>query len=417
TFGWDNKLASMVNVANLILPWWNELPGTLEVESEVAAVKSRMIEVHVNSRSRVRALDVGEQTVRGKPFRVLQVTRTFVATRSGTLNFPQSWLEFGHVRRRAFSEEKETYHVGVPAFAIEVRELPESGRPTDFSGGVGTFNVETTVNRRDIDLGESIKLTVDWTGAANLEFFELPNPARMDAFKGFRVYGTTNERFYGDRRRVVYDLAPKTADVGEIPPLPLVVFDPELGTYRTISSQPIPIRVRPIEGATGLLEEGEDGGAALTARDIQDPADTEPPLAGVDQRVLLGTWFGLPLLWLISRAVVRRRGDPAAPASRRRRGARKNLSRDLRRAQSAGAQAQALHEFLGARTDEESAAWEGRDLQSWSLEHDQFWSQQALESYRQTSHGLDQSHWAGDDAKMEGQVLLALADQLMGEGL
>ena len=295
-FGWDTKLDSMVNVANLILPWWNELPGTLEVESELDDLNAPVTEVQVNSRARARALNIGQQTVRGKPFRVLQVTRSYVATRSGTLSFPQSWLEFGHIRRRAFSEQKETYHVGVPAFTIEVRTLPESGRPPEFSGGVGTFEVQADVNRRDIDLGESIKLTVDWTGSANLEFFELPNPARLDAFEDFRVYGTTNERFYGDRRRVVYDLAPKSADVGEIPPLPLVVFDPESESYITVETQPIPIRVRSIEGVMGLEDIDGDGKPALAARVIQGPEDLQPASSGLSSSVLAVAWVGMPFL-------------------------------------------------------------------------------------------------------------------------
>lgn len=417
-FGWDTKLDSMVNVANLILPWWNELPGTLEVESELGGLNSPMTEVQVNSRARARALNIGEQTVRGKPFRVLQVTRSYVATRAGTLSFPQSWLEFGHIRRSAFSaQQKETYHVGVPAFTIVVRTLPESGRPPEFSGGVGTFEVQADVNRRDIDLGESIKLTVDWTGSANLEFFELPNPARLDAFEDFRVYGTTNERFYGDRRRVVYDLAPKSASVGEIPPLPLVVFDPKLESYITVETQPIPIRVRAIEGVMGLEDIDGDGKPALAARDIQGPEDVQPASSGLSSSVLAVAWVGVPFLWLLARTRVRRRGDPAAPAARRRRAARRKLNRQLARASSAKEQALALHEFLAARSGELPTAWEGRDLEAWSTATDREVSEQALREYRAVARRLDERRWAGDDSKLEDNLVLSMADTLIGEGL
>lgn len=415
-FGWDVQIDSMVNVANLILPWWNELPGTLEVESGVQGPGARLIEVQINGRARVRATDLGQRDVREKPFRILEITRSFVATRSGRLDFPQSWLEFGQVRRRAFSEQKETYHVGVPAFAIEVRTLPEASRPPEFSGGVGRFEAQADVNRRDIDLGESLKLTVDWTGDANLEFFELPSPSRLEAFDEFRVYGSTNERFYGDRRRIVYDLAPKNADVFEVPPLPLVVFDPELGEYTTISTAPIPIRVRAIEGVTELSEEGADGGPAPVARDIQSVDDVVREVEGPAGGAVGGAWIGLPLLWLAGRTTVRRRGRPDAPAARRRRAARRRLARELRHASDATAQARAWNEFLGARTGEPAEAWEGRDARAWSEEREAGLDGALVAELGAIAGELDERRWATGGAKLEDARLVRAADALVKAG-
>jgi len=416
-FGWDLKMDEQVNVANLILPWWNELPGTLEVGESVPPVGARLVEVTVNNRARVRAVDLGRQEVRGRPFRVLELTRSFVATRSGELDFPQSWLEFGHVRRRAFSEQRETYHVGTEAFTVEVRRLPEEGRPTGFSGGVGRFEVTAQVDRRDIDLGESIKLTVDWTGEANLEFFELPSPARLEAFEDFRVYGTTNERFYGDRRRVVYDLAPKRADVLEVPPLPLEVFDPELGAYTVVATEPIPIRVRALEGLLALEEEGEGGGPPLAARDVQAPADVPSDLEAPPGGAVGGAWAALPLAWLAGRTAVRRRGRPDAPAARRRRGARRALARELARAADADAQARAWQAFLAARTDELSGAWEGRDARAFAAARGVALSAATLDELERVARELDERRFGVGGSGLEPARLLALADRLVKEDL
>jgi hypothetical protein len=416
-FGWDTKLDKMVNFANLILPWWNELPGTLEVESDAGQLGAPPVEVQVNSRVRVRAAELGQRELRGTTFRLLQLSRSFVATRSGSLDFPQSWLEFGSIRTRVFSEERETYHVGVPAFSIEVRTLPEAGRPPEFSGGVGRFEVQADVNRRDVDLGESIKLTVDWTGAANLEFFDLPNPARLPAFADFRVYGTTNDRFYGNRRRVVYDLAPKTSDAFEIPPLPLVVFDPELEVYTTVATRAIPIRVRALEGEQGLSDEGQAEARALAARDIQARAEPRDESSGVGGAALLAGWVGLPLLWLVSRSLVRRRGDPDGPAARRRRAARRRLRAELRRATTAGDQARALADFLAARTDEEPEAWEGRDPVGWCRQQELEVAPEALEALVAVTDDLDRRRWAGDDQKIEDARVEGVAQSLLVGGL
>ena len=69
-----------------------------------------------------------------------------------------------------------------------------------------------------------------------------------------------------------------------------------------------------------------------------------------------------PVLWLLARVLVRRRGDPAAPVERRRRAARRRLARELKRTASAGEQTRAVVRFLSARTRDADQAWLGRSL-------------------------------------------------------
>ncbi|HIG12463.1 MAG: BatD family protein [bacterium] len=416
-FGWDTQLDSMVNTANLILPWWNELPGTLEVESPAHSLGGRFVEINVNSRVRVRALELGLRTMDGKPFRMLSLSRTFVATRSGVLGISQSWLEFGRVTRRAFSESRETYHSGAAAFSILVEPLPEEGRPFDFSGGVGQFEVKAEVSRRDVDVADSIKLTVDWTGDANLEFFVLPDPSRMEAFKGFRVYGKSGDHFYGDRRRVIYDLAPLSAEVYEVPPLSLSVFDPVRAEYVRVETERIPLRVRALVGEQGLAELEGSGEALFFSHDIQTRAEPNGEAGGVSRVLLLASWVSLPALWLVARRVVRKRGDPNAPAARRRRGARRALIRALRETDSATAQAGAWHKFLAARSGEDPEAWEGRDGLAWCAAREEPPAPELGRELMAIENGLDESRWAGDDAPVDPGPLKAFADRWQKEGL
>ena len=77
------------------------------------------------------------------------------------------------------------------------------------SGAVGVLSVRASADTRDVVVGDSIKLTVDWTGDGNLEFFEAPDLGLFDAFRGFQVYGSAEEKSL-DRRRVVYDLVTDT---------------------------------------------------------------------------------------------------------------------------------------------------------------------------------------------------------------
>jgi hypothetical protein len=268
-----------------------------------------------------------------------------------------------------------------------------------------------------VDAGESIKLTVDVTGAGNLEFFTAPDPSRQEAFSGFRYFGKTEDKSF-ERRRVVYDLAPLSSEVEEVPPLRLPVFDPEAERYVVLESEPIPIRVRPLEGRVALAE---GGAAPRFERDIRDlivdpraPRQGGGPGAGAVVAALLLA----PALGLGARVAVRRRRDPEAPLERRRRGARRALRRALAAARTPKEQLDALHAWLAARTREASQAWVGRDVVAFSREEAQGWSGASARELAETVAALEATTY-GDAPPGPGDPgrLLALAAQLEKEGL
>ena len=412
-FGWDWGM-SRFNHANLILPWWGRLPGTLEVEGKPKGAQ-RQLDVSLNTNGVVRVKELGRKAVDGRDLRMFELQRTFVSTRTGTLSFPTSHFEFGRVDRGFFESRREIYYVAWPSLEIEIRSLPEEGRPFEFSGGVGRFVARASVDRRSIDLGESVKLTVEWTGAGNLEFFEPPDLGREDAFKGFRAYGAT-DRFHGDRRVVIYDLAPKSAQVSELPSVGLSIFDPEAGEYKEVVTNSIPIRVRVPEGFVGLDVEGAAEAVGLDLRDIK----TKParPQEGDGPSDLL--LAGLPLItligWIALRRSVRRRGDPASLQARRRRRARKQLARRLTHARDAREQAEALRAFLGDRTDEAETAWEGRDVTQYAATAEDVDSDSVV-ALASLLEELDASIWSGDGAAIDTARLLNVADDAVGGGL
>ena len=133
--------------------------------------------------------------------RTFELRRQFVATRPGTLEIPTSFLVFSEVESGGiFNSRQRTrsrYFVGAPPQSLEVRELPADGRPLDYSNAVGRFHVRATTDRWDVDAGDSIKLTLEWLGEGNLEFFERPDLARLDAFRGFRSLRPGHRHYAG----------------------------------------------------------------------------------------------------------------------------------------------------------------------------------------------------------------------------
>jgi BatD DUF11 like domain len=418
TFGWDTRLD--VNRANLSLPWYGELGGVVELDPPVAEPGAkRLTGVMINNGGDYAAEVLPSARQDQGEFMLLRLRRRFLCSRAGKLEFSTSHLEFGKVEQGFLVQrESHLYYKRYPEFAIDVIALPEQGRPLDFSGAVGALHASARADRTDVDVGDSIKLNVEWTGDGNLEFFTPPELDRLDTFNGFRLFGKA-ERKTAERRILTYDIAPTNDKQKEIPPVPLTVFDPAQNAYVTITTQPIPIRVRPLKNATTLSEEGPSSAAAIDIQDIQtEPAEARAPFApgAVAVFSLLALVSGA---WLGARTIVRRNGDPASPAQRARRRARRELQRELAGAGSATAQSLALHRFLAARTGERAEAWVGRDLGAWreSRSADGRPTPEALRALAALEAELDEHIWTGGEQPLDRARVLSLAEGLLEEGL
>jgi hypothetical protein len=423
-FGWDSSLTRQINYAKLSVPWLGGLAGLLELDPPAAAGGVQTTQLLLNERSRVAAEQVGEQKVGGRSFFVLRVRKRFIATRSGPLELPTSDFEFGRAAQEGFfsrSDPGVSYYKRSPAPRIEVTKLPLEGQPLDFSGAVGTLQVSATADRRQVEVGDSIKLTVDWSGQGNLEFFVPPDVARLDAFRGFRVYGS-NDRKSFERRSVTYDIAPLSADVKEIPPVPLVVYDLATKSYKTIQTLPIQIGVTPLKNASTLSEEPGARDLQIDIRDIQTRPESGGGGSGPGSGVLFGTGGFVLVGWLALRSSVRKRGDPDSARAKERRGARRMLARDLASARTASDEARALRRFLAARAGDSGEAWVGRDYAAWAAARADSGDVRvsdpgALVELQQLSAALDERTWNGNDAPIGAEKITNVADRLAKGGL
>src|SRR5699024_8760403 len=68
---------------------------------------------------------------------------------------------------------------------IEVKPLPEKGKPDDFSGAVGQFSLTTSASKEKLDAGESLDFKVSVSGNGNLKLFELPAPEVPSNFEAY----------------------------------------------------------------------------------------------------------------------------------------------------------------------------------------------------------------------------------------
>ena len=412
-FGFDTAITDGTNYANLALAWWGNLPGVLENEPPRPDPARRRLKIVVNDREAIEVEQLDNRKLRGREFVQLRLVRSFTPTRTGQLEFPISYFEFGRIVEsndffRTRREKGETFFSRAADLAIDVVPLPEAGRPVDFSGAIGSLVAKADATPRDVDAGESIKFKVEWTGAGNLEFFAAPDPARLESFRNFRVYGKTEERSL-ERRVVTYDIAPISSEAREIPALALSVYDPAAERYTTVSTEPIAIRVRALEGASGLSEGNSAERFRNDILDVEREPGTARAAGVIGTGWILGLLGALPVGWLALRTAVRRFGDPDAPAVRARRQARRRLARGLAGTRDARAQLELVLQFLADRS--------GRTRESWIGERVTARIGSAGETLDASIAELERAVWGGATTPVDTTRLLAAADAAIGGGL
>ncbi|RZJ72404.1 BatD family protein [Flavobacterium sp.] len=130
---------------------------------------------------------------------------------------------------------------------INVKALPEAGRPDDFSGAVGSFEFKVRPSKTMLRNGESLDLTVSVSGKGNLKLFDLPKPVVPTALEMYDPVHKESVQtpLSGMTGKVqdTYTIVPTYKGNYPIKPMRFSYFDLSSGKYETITSPEIMIKV------------------------------------------------------------------------------------------------------------------------------------------------------------------------------
>lgn len=130
---------------------------------------------------------------------------------------------------------------------INVKPLPESGKPEDFSGAVGKFDLKVIPTKTILKNGESLDLVVSVTGTGNMKLFNLPKPVVPNALEMYDAVHKeqVNTSLSGMSGKISdnYTIIPQFKGNYPIKPLQFSYFDLGSGTYKTLRSPEIMIHV------------------------------------------------------------------------------------------------------------------------------------------------------------------------------
>jgi hypothetical protein len=198
-----------------------------------------------------------------------------------------------------FFDSSEPFEVSSDPIGIQVKPLPEAGRPPDFCGGVGDFRLSAGLSKDSSVGGEPLTLAVEINGTGNIGLVGEP---RLGPISGVKVLApeakqkvaTPGGRVTGTRT-YSFPMIPTTDGKYAVPEIKLSFFKPKTANYYTLTARPMEFFA---SGATGKVPLGEaESGVRVLGSDINHikPAlGSQTLLAGRRSPVAAFGWFFYP---------------------------------------------------------------------------------------------------------------------------
>ena len=293
-----------------------------------------------------------EQIVNGDNYVVFAFQTSITPAKSGMLEIPPAALEarlqlpgsvppgfddffrnFGGMVPPGMFTNARQVAVETRPVQIEVSPLPKQGRPENFSGAIGKFKMEASVNPKKTGPGDPVTLRVAVTGQGNFEAMGAPV---LTGDENWRTYPPSEKfqpadgvNFSGEK---VYEfmLVART-DQTQTPGVTFSYFDPDTGKYETLTQAPLAVEARagepnqaPPAAAESTASKSEIGADAKAAA----PTPLKPVGSSSWTLPILNPAFlmanaALGLVWLLALIIVVIRWISRSEGGLRRKKARK----------------------------------------------------------------------------------------------
>lgn len=122
---------------------------------------------------------------------------------------------------------------------VKILPLPEEGKPQDFSGAMGNFALDVSVQPHEVRVGDPVTLKMAISGEGNFNTINCP---KLESIESFKVYDPQIKQEDGTK---VFEqvIMPMSEKIQEIPRVIFSFFDISSGTYRRATAGPFPITV------------------------------------------------------------------------------------------------------------------------------------------------------------------------------
>lgn len=129
---------------------------------------------------------------------------------------------------------------------INVKPLP-AGKPADFSGGVGEFNITSSINSTNVKTNDAVTVKLVISGTGNLKLVSTPEVKFPEDFEVYdpkvdNKFRLTNAGLSGSKV-IEYLAIPRNAGTYKIPAVNFSYFDIQSNSYKTLITEEYELHV------------------------------------------------------------------------------------------------------------------------------------------------------------------------------
>jgi hypothetical protein len=290
-----------------------------------------------------------KESVEGVAYNVVEFKKTCLfPQRSGTLHIDPIEID-AVVRQQTRSQDPWNffgggvqdvgYKINGKPVTVEVMPLPETGKPSGFSGAVGQFSLKAQLNKDKVKANEAVNIRISVSGKGNVNLIELPKIQIPPDVESYDPKPTENINVKAGgvegSKSAEYVMIPRHHGAYKIEEAEFSYFDPEKKEYVTLHSPEFNLQVEKGDGESnspsaqtpgGFSVNGNRSEVAVIGNDIRYIKTTPSKLYKRGEHYFTTRLFGLGylvpslafLLFLVGRRKYRKdRSDLRQLKSRR----------------------------------------------------------------------------------------------------
>jgi len=220
-----------------------DMMRSINVYSLVEQLNGREYNVYTLRKAQLYPLQAGDVTLETASVEndIHFIKEEYLRNNNGFFNDPSLMP----IPQEAMVSEKVTLQS--KPLVINVKPLPEQGKPAGFNGAVGDFKITTAVERDSISTDDAGKLKLVIEGRGNLN---LVNPPELSWPNGIQAYEPSMQEDIvkqsaplSGTKQFIFDFTVDAPGAYTLPPASFSYFDPATAQYKTVTAAPITIRV------------------------------------------------------------------------------------------------------------------------------------------------------------------------------
>ncbi len=157
-----------------------------------------------------------------------------------------------------FFGRSKTVRIESDPLYINVKPLPIEGKPSAFTGGVGTFTIEASLDRTTSEAAEPINLIVKISGTGNIRLIEKPSILSIPGVKILDPETKDNIRAVGNQvkgsKEFHYPIIPQTDGEHLIPQIEMAYFNPKDKKYHLVKTDELKFTATRTAAATEVAQ-------------------------------------------------------------------------------------------------------------------------------------------------------------------